>query len=69
MKSTNPRRKQWRICRVEQPPERGIIDAAREWVSTWITQVSVAVGAHLGPPKSSLICQIATTKSNGKSAE
>nr|GMC73893.1 hypothetical protein Iba_chr03cCG5070 [Ipomoea batatas] len=22
------------VCRVEQPPERGIIDAAREWVST-----------------------------------
>nr|GMD24123.1 protein argonaute 5 [Ipomoea batatas] len=22
------------VCRIEQPPERGIIDAAREWVST-----------------------------------
>nr|GMC86549.1 hypothetical protein Iba_chr04dCG11950 [Ipomoea batatas] len=25
---------QRKVCRIEQPPERGIIDAAREWVST-----------------------------------
>nr|GLL19639.1 hypothetical protein Itr_chr02CG11240 [Ipomoea trifida] len=35
---TNSRRKQRGTCRVEQPPERGIIDAVREWVSTWSTQ-------------------------------
>nr|GMC95760.1 hypothetical protein Iba_chr05cCG11670 [Ipomoea batatas] len=39
MKFTNSRRKHRGICRVEQPPEHGIIDAVREWVSTWTTQV------------------------------
>nr|GMC71771.1 hypothetical protein Iba_chr03bCG5670 [Ipomoea batatas] len=58
------------ICQVEQPPECGIVDIARAWVSTWTTNVSVAVGAlHPGPPKPSPLCQIATMKSNGKSAE
>nr|GMC60598.1 hypothetical protein Iba_chr02bCG12280 [Ipomoea batatas] len=29
------------VCRVEQPPERGIIDAAREWVSTRSRRIPV----------------------------
>nr|GME02120.1 hypothetical protein Iba_scaffold1680762CG0010 [Ipomoea batatas] len=29
------------VYRVEQPPERGIIDAAREWVSTRSRRISV----------------------------
>nr|GME19875.1 hypothetical protein Iba_scaffold24013CG0080 [Ipomoea batatas] len=29
------------VCRVEQPPERDIIDAAREWVSTRSRRISV----------------------------
>nr|GMC71656.1 hypothetical protein Iba_chr03bCG4580 [Ipomoea batatas] len=48
------------VCRVEQPPERGIIDAAREWVSTRSRRISVVDGISrwtaqpLTPPLSPL---------------
>nr|GLL39576.1 hypothetical protein Itr_chr11CG14090 [Ipomoea trifida]GMD09126.1 hypothetical protein Iba_chr06dCG5150 [Ipomoea batatas]GMD50165.1 hypothetical protein Iba_chr11aCG10020 [Ipomoea batatas] len=40
------------VCRVGQPPERGIIDAAREWVSTRSRRISVvdrAITFHSPP--------------------
>nr|GMC71654.1 hypothetical protein Iba_chr03bCG4560 [Ipomoea batatas] len=51
------------VCRVEQPQERGIIDAAREWVSTRSRRISVVDGISrwtaqpLTPPRS-LGCRV-----------
>nr|GME01842.1 hypothetical protein Iba_scaffold601821CG0010 [Ipomoea batatas]GME13757.1 hypothetical protein Iba_scaffold14647CG0290 [Ipomoea batatas] len=39
------------VCRIEQPPERGIIDAAREWIPL-LTEFSIRDRRSLSPPPS-----------------